>query len=572
MKPLTQGIVRWVAILAAAIHPLGSQGESIAGRASLKQGESPNATSDPIEDLARLLEARDAATPTYQVKHEVRSLRADELDAGRLDAAPSRAGEMRLRLLWQVRGDRYAVKALQDETDPEHRTFHAVWDGATFRKLLRGAPRSGGAIGSPGGAPPGEVLSITGEENDFLHSMHPERFGRQSALEPWPVHLRRCRSLRILGRERAAGRDCLRIAYENGPPPSPGEPYRAPVVVWFDDRETLLAVKQVQFGRRRDGSADRRASAALAMDLNGQRYEPLSVKETIDVHGRPPALHLPHHVVRIEFDWETGSLGNAELHTFEPSSLRVADEIDTSLFTIPVADGTRVADGRTHSLSISRGGSLVPALDDGFRSVAEAVAREDGVSLAAWPDAGASPETNGCGALALALAATLLGKPTLPDFVTALLPKEERESHRATVASLASVARTLGLHAVALEAKPGFLDRLPRNFLTLVETPALDGTRHGPLHWVVAAPVDYAKIRIVCPPEPPVTVPRDRFERLWTGACVVLTMDAPFPLANDPAWRRAAPVVGAALVLLGMALLTVRRARDTGAHDGSPQR
>lgn len=522
-----------------------------------------------LGELVRLLEARDASLPPYEVEFESRSIAPESIDLEHLERAVESPGTRSWTIRWQQRRGTYSYVVNNDRTYGDSRRVHAIWDGATFRQLTTFPAEANPKNPSRDETTPTLVIKRAVDDDSYYDHRPAQRGGLESPFRPWSAEIKGRKLVRVCGRERLGDRDCLKIAFENGPPPSPGEPLVAPLVYWFDDRDSLLAIRSQYCVRVGDMSKATRPSARLAVELDGVAYETSFVRAIYGFHGRPPRLVLPHHVVQVWFDSATGGIQSASVTTFDPSSLRIDDELDPSLTELTVPEGTRIVDARDFSVSVATASGPVPAIDREFRECAESVAREDGVSIGPWPALDVARAPNGCGAFALALAATLHGVPTLPDTVTAQLPEGERMSGRATAASLVDAARSLGLFAVAIEARADTLTLLPRNFLALVKTPSRDGNEHGPEHWVVAAPVSGNSIRVVSPPEPAGVVPLERFESTWTGACLVLTRDAPFELPAPPLRRRVALGAGILLTAAGVLVLVLRRRlRRAESHAG----
>jgi hypothetical protein len=473
-----------------------------------------------IEELVRLLKARDAATPLFETAFQIRVLNKGSLSEF-LNPNTDRASSSQLAVSvrWQTSCAGFAAVTIDHSNNS--RTL-ASWDGVTFSKLTTivvGNPTSPSHKVGP------DTFLIRGTLEPWYVSIRPGRFGLEHATRTWQEVLSKSSGVRILGRETVSGRDCLKVVYDNAPPSEPHQRYQSPEVVWFDDNDTMIAIKFVAYALIPPDSSIHSNTEQIVLD--GMTYYPHYLEHLLSVNKVSSRLVLAKDVLRVFMDSRTQEVIKAELFTFNSPSVQGFESMDKELARLALVEGTRVVDERFDQRFVVQGGAWVPAEEYEFRACVESLAKQDGARLPRWNQYAEPRERNSCGPLALAAASALSGIATSPDAITRLLPGDERLEGRASLDSLERAARSLGLYTAKVRLRQ-LEDVTSRYTLTLIDTNFSESRPHKHMHWVIATPVD-AGIRLVSPPTPPKVLSRNAFDRTWTHVCLVVSRD---PIAD----------------------------------------
>ncbi|MGC8642616.1 MAG: cysteine peptidase family C39 domain-containing protein [Isosphaeraceae bacterium] len=174
-------------------------------------------------------------------------------------------------------------------------------------------------------------------------------------------------------------------------------------------------------------------------------------------------------------------------------------------------------------------------------------------------------DLNICGPLALAAAASYLGRPELYDPVFSLLPASGKPR---TLNELQAVASELGLAARAVRWRPGRFLEFPCPAIVRLDPLSTAGVGH----FVVVLRATGGTVQILDPPAPPSQVPEKKLWQVWDGIALHIATSESDPSRDEGAgsflWVPALAVVcGLSTVLLLMIPGRLRRSAGVAPAD-----
>lgn len=479
--------------------------------------------------LRVLLEARDAAIASAYLPYSVvESIAGPEsTDEPAAGAASHEAIETGW---WALDHQRFAFLR-KYEQDGEAEQVHFTWDGSrcailSVRPALIEKPER-----DPGAFPALMEVHAHPAQPAKLAARHlPAEFGLTFAGSRWTDWSKAMADFRVLGRENVDGVDCLVVQFDLvGPGQEDDDEYLVPWVVWFDDRETLLARRRVNFTPDRDEPDQPRIGPSRM--FGGKSFRPYSMwtlTEARQVNGFwIPAAGEYRRATR---------LGEQRLNSRIGEGATINDGLPDECFKLEPPPGTTLIDyveGRNEKLSQGPGDAEVTLARQGVFTGSlrelERFALVDRVTAApasgthildSMDDFGSSS----CGPNALFLLLTFLGYEVSLASLVQDLPPAHRSMGKTNLKTLQDLA---GSFAEARTIHDEVRD-LP-SWPSMPFVAHLSGEDHE--HFAVACVMPVAPDRdqavwVCSPPLPPSVLTIDEFQAMWSGMALVVGTNA----------------------------------------------
>jgi len=376
---------------------------------------------------------------------------------------------------------------------------------------------------------------------------------------------------RVLGREGRQGRDCLKVVHDFNPPDSPDVLGRA-VILWIDDKETLLVVEAAwpfpEPSSREDlGTEDKpwieeidgapfviyqRFGVLEAAPLeNGVWFPKRCFHEARPRDAQGVYRAISHSLASV--DHETIVLGDHEL-------IESLYRIDPNRWYL-VYDSS--AGDETESYVLGPiGRTSIPTYK--FYEAVQMEGRRRGLEVAPLVEGDVPFSSSSCGPCCLLYVAWVAGRAVSLQTLHEAIPPNEDPGEDTSLAGLACAAREIGLFAEAARlGKDDLVEFLDApNHWAIVHLSERDGqTLDG--HFALPTFGEHVELRT--PPYAPSMLEDLEFRELWTGHAVLIGTE-PLQLPSGARSGMAGAVArggaaAAALAVLWWLTRTVRRRR-----------
>ena len=462
-----------------------------------------------LTDLLTLLRARDRAISRLHLPYTERPTRI-------ADGMP----------LWVARGwwthDRSRLAAFRSfETSFEGRQElpweWSVWNGSRARTVR-------GEFG------PGEQLAVPAPQRTvIMEGVHVGGCLSYDIGGPmglfywhsfWPDFLQNeATDVQVVGREQILGRDCLAVLFDRVPDGEDDGAYTNPTFAWFDDLDTLLAIRVQQY----DNLA---RLAAKGTSLIGP--DEFYVPEPLGEQWIPVQYNDIHETRRLEHGVHVGTRATRGFifrHPQVSADVEIRVDVDKIgwgdvmldwCFDLPVEYPLTVRDGiakRVYVLGDHDSREHFTREDLGFWSLMQDYARriggEPSAELVHHPF-----HQSSCGLNTILFYACAYNEKASLEEMLKKVPDKERAEGKTPIERIKWVALEVGLAAALVHSEVHQLAAFDRGVVVHMREHGAAEPAHFAIAWLVA---DAEEVLLLAPPLKIEKLPRSEFEGLWTG-------------------------------------------------------
>lgn len=524
------------------------------------------ASTRPAEliQLLRALDVRDSIERVVVLPYRHYAMTITQVGQG-LPAFQSvlRAENLRFYGTEAVALNRIAIDETVLPTPEEELKVVTVWDGArsaTIKRIVR-TPRQPNLAR-------GETLEegkISNKRGTDLRSTLPSEFGLRRTHLTWNDYIEHYTHWAFMGRETVNGRNCAKFIYygvpkrKNFTEEPPNEEADGPNrlrAVWFDDRQSLLAIRAAALMPAEEMAPLRRQLA----EENGTRisYDGRSYLAHLQYDALKVALIDPPFWVPLECQtfaaMHMGSSMQAVIVDAEKVAVRPLSEFPMVNFS----DGMLVKDmviGRLYYHS-SVSGPIDSANYWFFENLKSYQPAATPVALENKPLGQAT-----CGIVASYFAAKLLGRPTRFE---ALQAEAVDNAPDGSAVSMKLLGRLLELSGVPNRNVSGAAVDVLAVAPYAIAPVRWSGKHADALHYVIASRAG-ENVKVTSPCDPGSLLSLADFEKIWNGVATVFPVTS---LPESPSrWMHPMTLVGLVIMaLFGSRWLWVRRGRRAIVH------